>query len=680
MKIHSSLFAKILTWFFVNLVLVGVLIWVVYTFQIGPASPFLGQSEDRIRSAAIAISGDLVDTPRTGWSDVLREHENRFGDQVKFHLLDGDRKAVVGKPVEFPGEVLDMVPSGRDQPNYSRRLTENRYRDLNATASQITEIMEALRNNFKARNDLNAELRQRDLDPDAFRVEYGNRRQKLDEELQNEIRSLLKEEQISLYDRLLASERSRWPRQVRLILPRSEQQFSVDFAKADQDSDGMLGRDESRQFIEGFSRTIPRGRQFRRSRPPGNDPNGKGPERPPEKGSPSPVGGPQRQPSKQNVRNSPANPQRPTRNVFTLTTSNPVRYWAGLEIPVKILDFNATLSSDDPVDEVSGLRVESRPRERRNHFLATLVFESESLGAGGLFSDPLPWVPIVIAAVALSAIFWLPMVRNITRPIAEVTAATELIAEGRFDTRVGTARGDEIGRVGQAVDHMADRLAGFVKGQKRFLGDISHELCSPIARIQAALANLEQRADDSQKKYVADLSEEVEHMSELVDELLMFSRAGMKPAEVKLQPVLLSEAVQRVIDREGAAATNLNVDIDDGLKATADPKLLSRALGNLVRNAIRYAGQAGHIELRAGKKADLIRITIADQGPGISPGVLPYIFDPFSRPEEARSRDTGGAGLGLSIVKSCIEACGGTIDCRNRKPTGMEFIVTLPGA
>jgi two-component system sensor histidine kinase CpxA len=282
--------------------------------------------------------------------------------------------------------------------------------------------------------------------------------------------------------------------------------------------------------------------------------------------------------------------------------------------------------------------------------------------------------------VVLSALFWLPMVRNITRPIAEVTAATEMIAEGRFETRVGTARGDEIGRVGQAVDHMADRLAGFVKGQKRFLGDISHELCSPIARIQAALANLEQRADDSQKKYVADLSEEVEHMSELVDELLMFSRAGMKPAEVKLQPVLLSEAVQRVIDREGAAATNLNIDIDDGLKVTADPKLLSRALGNLMRNAIRYAGQAGPIELRAGKKADLIRITIADQGPGISPEMLPHIFDPFSRPEEARSRDTGGAGLGLSIVKSCIEACGGTIDCRNRKPTGMQFTVTLQGA
>jgi len=680
MKIHSSLFAKILAWFFVNLVLVGMLIWVVYKFQIGPASPFLGQSEDRIRSAAIAISGDLLDTPRAEWSGVLREHEDRFGKQVKFHLLDGSRQVVLGKPVKFPDEVLDKVPSGRDQLNYSRRLTENRYRDLNATASQITDIMNAWRENFKARNDLNAELRQRELDPEAFRVEYGSRRQKLDEELQNEIRSLLKEDQILLYDRILAMERSRWPRQVRLIYPRSEQQFSVEFAKADQDSDGMLNRDESREFIQEFSRAFPRGRQFRRPRPSVNDPNGNGPGRPPEK-DPSPPDGALRRPlSKQSEGNNTTSSQSRTRSVFTLTTRNPIRYWAGMEIPVKILDFNATLSSDDSVDEGSGLRVESRPRERRNHFLATLVFESESLGAGGLFSDPLPWVSIVIAAVVLSAFFWLPMVRNITRPIAEVTAATEQIAEGRFETRVGTARGDEIGRVGQAVDHMADRLAGFVKGQKRFLGDISHELCSPIARIQAALANLEQRADKSQKKYVADLQEEVEHMSELVDELLMFSKAGMKSAKIQMQPVALNEIVQRVIDREGAAAANLNVDVPVELKATADPKYLSRALGNLVRNAIRYAGQAGPIELHAKQESDLIVITIADQGPGLPSEILPHIFDPFSRPEEARSRDTGGVGLGLSIVKSCVEACGGTIVCRNRKPNGLEFSVTLQSA
>jgi len=651
MGIRSSLFAKILVWFFMNLVLVGLLIWMVYKFQIGPASPFLGQSEDRIRSAAIAVEGDLLDSPRSEWPVLLREHENRFGNQVKFHLLGVNQQTVIGEPETFPEEVLDKVPSGLDQPSFSLRSTESRYRELNATTDQITDIMAARREYFQARDRLAAGLRQSELSPEAFRVESRTRRQELEKKLQDEIRSLLRDGQISSYDELLTRDHNRFPRQPRLISPRDEKEFYESFTSADQRRDGRLDPEELRQFIEGFSRPTPRGLRVRRPRLQGNTP--------------------------QDVENNLSNPERAARRVFTLTTDNPVRYWAGLEIQVRTLEYNATLPSDDPLEGVAGLRVESRPRERSNHFFATLLFESKSLGGGGLFSDPLPWVPILIAAAALSALFWLPMVRNITRPIAEVTAATEQIAEGRFDARVGTSRADEIGRVGQAVDNMADRLSGFVKGQKRFLGDISHELCSPIARIQAALANLEQRADDSQKKYVADLSEEVEHMSELVDELLMFSKAGMKSADIKLKPVLLAEIFQHVVDREGAAAAKLDVDIDDDLTVSADPTLLSRALGNLLRNAVRYAGQSGPIEVCAKKKSNFIEVTFADQGPGIPSEIMPHIFDPFSRPEQARSRDTGGAGLGLSIVKSCIEACGGKVDCRNREPKGLEFSVTL---
>ena len=183
MGIRSSLFAKILVWFFMNLVLVGLLIWMVYKFQIGPASPFLGQSEDRIRSAAIAVEGDLLDTPRAEWPVLLREHENRFGNQVKFHLLGVNRQVVTGGPVEFPEKVLDKVPAGLDQPSSSLRLTENRYRELNATADQITDIMAARREYFQARNQLNLELRQRGLDQEALSTESRARRQELEKKL-----------------------------------------------------------------------------------------------------------------------------------------------------------------------------------------------------------------------------------------------------------------------------------------------------------------------------------------------------------------------------------------------------------------------------------------------------------------------------------------------------------------
>lgn len=664
MAVRNTLFAKILAWFFLNLVLIAVAVWAVSEFQIGPASPFLGQSEDRVRRAAMAISSDLMDAPRAEWPGVLRDHENRFGNQVTFHLVGVDRKSLTDNEVAFPEQVLEQVRVRLDQDSFSRRLVENRYQELNATQEQKSNIIVSWREYIQARGLLSAELRQLNLDPGDYREQHTARRQVLEKELQDKIREVLNERQVALFERMLERERRRWPLQTRLIIPTNEQEFSADFAAADIDKDGMLDHEESRRFIEEFSRPIPRDRRFRRPSPNGNDRPGR------VTGTPPP-------PSENN---NSAPPSRSGQRVFTLTTKDPVRYWAGLEIPVRSLDFNSTFSSEEPVEDVSGLRVEFRPRERRNQFFATLVFESESLGAGGLFSDPLPWVPIVIIAIVLSALFWLPMVRNITRPMAEVTAATEQIAKGRFDARVGTARSDEIGRVGQAVDHMADRLAGFVKGQKRFLGDISHELCSPIARIQAALANLEQRADGKQKKYVADLTEEVQHMSELVDEILMFSKAGMKPADVNLEPVPLAEAAQRVIDREGAAAVELQVDIPENLKVNADLTLLSRALGNLLRNAVRYAGQAGPIQLRAKTSGGKVHLTLADQGPGLPAESLPYIFDPFFRPEQSRGRDTGGAGLGLSIVKSCLEACGGKVTCRNRKPNGLEFLIQLQPA
>src|SRR6202000_411277 len=128
-------------------------------------------------------------------------------------------------------------------------------------------------------------------------------------------------------------------------------------------------------------------------------------------------------------------------------------------------------------------------------------------------------------------------VRGITRSISRMTRATEKIAEGNFDVRTQVRRQDELGFLSEAINRMAERLPGVVSGQKRFLGDIAHELCSPIARIQVALGILEQRADEKQKAYLQDLREEVEQMSGLVNELLSFTKASMGSARLKLHPL-----------------------------------------------------------------------------------------------------------------------------------------------
>jgi two-component system, OmpR family, sensor histidine kinase CpxA len=298
---------------------------------------------------------------------------------------------------------------------------------------------------------------------------------------------------------------------------------------------------------------------------------------------------------------------------------------------------------------------------------------------------------------ALSVLMWLPLVRGITRTLCQMTGAAEAIAQGRFDTQVHAARADELGRLGTALNHMSVRLREFFTGQKRFLGDIAHELCSPLARMEMALGILEHRADEKQRAYVEDVREELRHMSQLVNELLSFSKAGVAGSNVELKPVALAELAGRVIARETKDRGGVVVDVPGALSVLAEPDLLARSLGNVLRNSLRYASPVGAggesysyrptltaagrptgpITISARTEDDQVILSVTDCGPGVPEEALHRLFDPFFRPETARTRETGGAGLGLAIVKSCIEACGGTVAVRNVQPSGLQVDFAL---
>jgi len=337
---------------------------------------------------------------------------------------------------------------------------------------------------------------------------------------------------------------------------------------------------------------------------------------------------------------------------FMLRTSDPTRYWVGIRIPVA-------------------------DGQERRRLQTTLLAASASLGGGGLFVDVKPWLFAALGAVALSALLWLPFVRGLTRSIGELTRATERIAEGQFDIQVSAKRGDELGRLAHAVNRLATRLSGFVTGQKRFLGDVAHEFCSPLARLQMALGILDQRVEERQRPYVEDLRAEAQEMSQLVNELLSFSKAGLKPGEIKIVPVGLLEVVRRVTAREASETVRLQMDVPEGLRALAEPELLARALGNVLRNAIRYAADAGPITIAARAEKDAVVLSVADRGPGVPPESLSKLFDPFYRVDNSRARQTGGIGLGLAIVRTCMEACGGRVTARNRETGGLEINLYL---
>ncbi len=309
----------------------------------------------------------------------------------------------------------------------------------------------------------------------------------------------------------------------------------------------------------------------------------------------------------------------------------------------------------------------------------TLVVRAESLWSGALLLDVKPWLVAAAGALALSSLFWLPLMRGITRDVGHMMLGTETIASGNFEARLDLRRSDELGRLADAIDAMEGRLAGFVAGQKRFLGDAAHELCSPLARMQAAIAILDSRDHGESNSYIADLREELEEMAALVNELLAFSRAS-HGRSIALESISVQAVVGRAWSREAPPDARLNLAVDPSVFVEADPGLLQRALANLIRNAIRYAGSLNPITVSARDVDGAVEISVADLGPGVPADAIPRLFEPFYRPEPSRSRELGGVGLGLAIVRTCVDACGGSVTARNRVPKGFEVVIWLKRA
>ena len=296
-----------------------------------------------------------------------------------------------------------------------------------------------------------------------------------------------------------------------------------------------------------------------------------------------------------------------------------------------------------------------------------------SSGQDGLFYvDVKPWIAVGCAVIVISVACWLPFVRGLNRSISRMTAATSQLAEGHFETQLPIRRRDELGVLGASINRMASRLDRLVNGQKRFLRDAAHELRSPIARIQVALGLLDRSATAGQKATLDDLREDIDHMGSLVDDILAFSRVTTRPAAPEIRDVTLAELIARVLEREARDGVEIRTSVDKSLAVQADPDLLFRALSNVVRNAVRYAGAAGPVDVSARVDRHQVAIAVADQGPGVPEKDLEAIFEPFYRLEASRERATGGVGLGLAIVKSSVECCQGTVACRNRHPSGLE--------
>ena len=313
---------------------------------------------------------------------------------------------------------------------------------------------------------------------------------------------------------------------------------------------------------------------------------------------------------------------------------------------------------------------------------SVLLIIKSNLGGGGLFFDHRLCAMAICGATVGSVLLWLPLIVNISRRLRNLLATTDKIAEGDLAIRVPSnwSESDELAKLGISVNRMANRLEGYVEGQKRFLGDIAHELSSPIARMQAAMGLVEISDQYQNNDYVRKLDDQLQHMGRLVNELLLFSKAGLQESPM-LEPLALEPLIRRAVDREATKSSQVSINVMPNAIVQGIEDLLERAVANVIRNSVYYAGPNATIRIDSEcESPSWVILKIIDDGPGVPEEALPQIFDAFYRLIPAGETKSSGTGLGLAIVKSCIEACQGSVSARNRKPNGLEVAFRLKTA
>lgn len=306
-------------------------------------------------------------------------------------------------------------------------------------------------------------------------------------------------------------------------------------------------------------------------------------------------------------------------------------------------------------------------------------------GRGGPGLIPLePIVGGILASFVVAALLaW-----YVSKPIRSLRRAFDAAAHGDLDVRIGASLGrrhDELADLGRDFDRTAAQLKQLVDGQRRLLHDVSHELRSPLARLQAAVGLARQQPGNLEGS-MDRIEREAARMDRLVDELLTLSRveAGIRSGndESVDLALLVHEVVQDAAFETDAGPTSVAIDADvDALGDVAikgNPELLHRALENVVRNAARYTPAGGRVRIVGEHDAARheIRLTVNDDGPGVAPAEVESIFEPFYRGGQAKG--TRGHGLGLAIARRVVEAHGGSIRAANRVSGGLAVTIRLP--
>ena len=274
------------------------------------------------------------------------------------------------------------------------------------------------------------------------------------------------------------------------------------------------------------------------------------------------------------------------------------------------------------------------------------------------------WASLV--ALGLAFLLSYLLTRRVLRPLVQMSDASRQIAAGNFTARVEAIRGDEIGELGEAFNRMSDSLERLEQLRKSMVSDVAHELRTPLTNLRGYLEGLSDGVIPPDKATFEMLQQENLRLVNLVDDLGQLARADAARAFLDRRPVDLTDCIEEMLN-----LYRMNVDdkqirlstqfADDASTVPADRDKLLQAMRNLIDNCLKYTPPGGRVTITTARTAGGVRVDFVNDGPGIPPAELPYVFERFYRAEYSRSRDAGGAGIGLAIVKQLIEAHGGRV-------------------
>ena len=269
----------------------------------------------------------------------------------------------------------------------------------------------------------------------------------------------------------------------------------------------------------------------------------------------------------------------------------------------------------------------------------------------------------------------------LTAPISKLRLAARRFAGGDLHTRLDIRRRDELGELAREFDQMAERIETLLTSEKRLTQDISHELRSPLARLNVALELARKRANLETESLIERIATESDRLNEMISRLLVLSKLETGSENFEKHEINLTKVFEQTVadaDFEARGGNkSVRVTQKDSVKVFGNETLLRSAIENVLRNAVRYTKDETAVDVKLSKNGKTAVVSIKDYGAGVPEEELEKLFRPFYRVNAARDRKTGGIGLGLAIAERAVHAHRGSIKARNTE-NGLAVEITLP--